>query len=177
SLSAVAALQGKFFHPIDDKKSILSTLAYGVNLDGRRYAELLKNYAERRGVIFKRGDFVNAAINQSGNMHSIELTTETVTGDFFIDCSGSAAQLIKGALGVESIDWSDCFLNTHCAVFSRPHTGGVPSATSMTAYDKYWIKSASLRTCSVNTLMFNEQCIHADEIRSAIGSGDIVFRP
>lgn len=177
SLSAAAALSGKFCHPVSENKSILSTINYGLNVNGKLYSKFLKKYASARGVTFKSGDFLSASINQAGFVQNILLSCGTVSGDFFIDCSGSSAFLIEGALGIENVDWSGYFFNTHRATFVRPDPERIPSSTSVTALKNSWVQSLPLQGYSVNSMLFCEKYFDKNELDNIAQGTDMLLRP
>ena len=108
SMAAQLALAGRVAFPVDDQKSILSSLGYAYHFDAGLYARHLRTIAEAAGVVRHEGKL--AAIErdpQSGFVSA--LTTERgerLDGELFIDCSGFRALLIEGALGAGYDDWS-----------------------------------------------------------------------
>ncbi|MEH3102659.1 MAG: tryptophan 7-halogenase [Sphingomonas phyllosphaerae] len=108
SLAAQLAAAGRFAKPVDDARSILSTLGYAYHFDASLYARHLRTIAEARGVVRHEGiardverdaatGFVTAIATDRG---------ERLEGELFIDCSGFRALLIGGAMGAPFEDWS-----------------------------------------------------------------------
>ncbi len=104
SLSAVAARSGRFCHPVNDPKSIYSTLRYGLHLELNSYANILKSRALELGVKIIEGDCLGVNVSGLGEIESLVLVNgQQLTADFFIDCSGEQSLLLGSALGVGSV--------------------------------------------------------------------------
>ena len=108
SLNTVAARGGKFSFPVDDPRSLLSTLGYAYHFDASLYAKYLRTRAELKGV--KRHEGTVQKIDQHGETGFVTaLHTnrgEVLEGDLFIDCTGIRALLIEGLLKTGFDDWS-----------------------------------------------------------------------
>lgn len=106
--SAMAAKHGKAGLPPRDKNSIMSSLSHAYQFDSGRYAKFLRQYAEKRGVERVEGKITDIDLGiESGFIESLILDNgQTLTADFFIDCTGFRALLINKALGVDYENWS-----------------------------------------------------------------------
>ncbi|MEO1576945.1 MAG: tryptophan 7-halogenase, partial [Pseudomonadota bacterium] len=108
SLPVVAAYNARFQKP-DDADPLASSYGYAYHFDSARYGQLLRRYAEARGVTRHEGRVV--AVHRhgsSGDIREVELSDgRRVGGDLFVDCSGFRALLIGDALGSAYDDWSD----------------------------------------------------------------------
>lgn len=100
SLTASCAKHQKFALPVNDQRSILSTIRYTVNVSAIKYIELLRDIAKNRGVVESTSrvdDFVLICANsqdympnKSGFIDKLVLTDgSSVDADFYIDCSTS----------------------------------------------------------------------------------------
>ena len=141
SLAAQLAAAGRFAKPVDDPRSILSTLGYAYHFDAGLYARHLRQFAEKRGVVRHEGllrdiernpdtGFVTALTSDRG---------ERLEGDLFIDCSGFRALLIGGAMDEAWEDWShwlpcDRAVAAPCA----SPDGGIEPYTRATAMAAGW---------------------------------------
>lgn len=106
SLAALAAQMGRFARPSADPASVLSTYSYGLNLPRDSYARALRELALARGAGFETSRFVSAALNEDGNIESLQLEDgSTVAGALFIDASGAAGELIEGELSTGFESW------------------------------------------------------------------------
>jgi tryptophan 7-halogenase len=92
SLCAVAARNGRFTHPSQDRSSILSTLFYVQHLDSDRYAAMMRTMALRLGALTIDGHLDGVERDGRGFVRSVRLSDgREIEGDLFIDCSGPAA--------------------------------------------------------------------------------------
>ncbi|WP_165842923.1 tryptophan halogenase family protein [Phenylobacterium deserti] len=106
SLNAVAAELGRFAKPGPNERSVLSTLRYGFNLDGRRYAAGLRAFAESLGVTPLRGALAKAEATATGIAAVVLEGGERLEADLFLDCTGPASRLLGEALAVPVESWA-----------------------------------------------------------------------
>ncbi|MDO3385662.1 tryptophan 7-halogenase [Gilvimarinus sp. SDUM040013] len=108
NLCTAAARLGRFAQPQGGGDAILSTMRYAYHFDSIAYGQMLRRYAEKRGVKRVEGTVVSVHKNiENGTITSVELEEGTrIVGDFFIDCSGFKSLLIEGAMASDYIDWS-----------------------------------------------------------------------
>jgi len=110
SVTGLAASLGRFGTRSTDESSPLRNLTYAYHLDATLYARLLRAYAEERGVRRIEGRVVDVAVGPRGWVDSLRLADgRSVTGDFFIDCSGFESLIIARALQTGYVDWSHWF--------------------------------------------------------------------
>ena len=140
SLHNEVAHQHRFAHVEKVANGAMGGLAYAFHFDAGLYANYLRAYAEKNGVIRTEGK-VSEVIQdpESGFIRSIRLESGTqVDGDLFVDCTGFRGLLIGQALGVEYDDWSHYLpCNSAIAVPSEsPET--LPPYTKSTAHTAGW---------------------------------------
>ena len=105
SVAAVAAAQNRFA-PDSGTARLPSGLAWAYQFDASRYAALLRRHATSRGVERIEGRITSVESGDDGSITALTLEDgRSVTGDFFIDCTGFRALLIGEALGVGYDDW------------------------------------------------------------------------
>jgi tryptophan halogenase len=109
SINTMACKHNKFMRPkLDMPKSPLSQIAYAFHFDASLYARYLRTFSEARGVRRVEGLIESVSKNaDDSRVTGLKLRSgETVEGDLFIDCSGSRALLIEGAMQAGVEDWT-----------------------------------------------------------------------
>lgn len=104
-LNYLNCLDGKF----SNKKATHPQLdaPYAYHFDSTLYAQFLRKYSEKQGVIRTEGLIENVhRCTKTGNVKSLSLKSgKTVEADFFIDCSGARGLLIQKSLNAGYEDW------------------------------------------------------------------------
>ncbi|WP_404373320.1 tryptophan halogenase family protein [Sphingomonas sp. MMS24-J45] len=106
SANVAAARRGSF--AIGDGGGNLPDLAYAYHLDATLFAQMLRAYAEERGVRRVEGTIEGVKRDQdNGDIIALRLDGgRSVTGTFFIDCTGFRSLLLGAALDVPFEDWT-----------------------------------------------------------------------
>ncbi len=83
-------------------------LAYAYHLDATLFAQMLRDYATERGVTRIEGKITSVERDtENGNIAALQLDGgRTVSGGFFIDCTGFRSLLLGDALAVPFVDWN-----------------------------------------------------------------------
>src|ERR1035437_7011714 len=109
SINTLAPRKSKYLRSEPEMAgSPLGDINNAFHFDAGLYAKFLRGYSEARGVVRTEGRIVQTVLRESdGFIESVALASgEKVSGDFFIDCSGTRAILIGDAMGCEYEDWS-----------------------------------------------------------------------
>jgi len=109
SINTVAPREGKFMRSRPDLvNSPLADIVHAFHFDASLYARYLRRYSEARGVVRSEGRIVDTQLREpDGFIESVRLASgERISGDLFIDCSGSRGLLIEQALRTGYDDWS-----------------------------------------------------------------------
>lgn len=109
SINSVAPKTDKFMRSVPEMAaSPLGDIANAFHFDAGLYAKYLRKQSEARGVVRTEGKIVQVQLRETdGFVQALVLQSgERITGDFFIDCSGTRALLIGEALQVPYEDWS-----------------------------------------------------------------------
>ncbi len=116
---------------------------YAYHLDAGKFAALLRDHATRLLGVRHIADHVTGVRRGDGDGIAAVVTRENgeIAGDLFIDCTGHAALLIGGELGVPWIDRSDTLFNDRALAAQVPVAEGSPiaSQTVSTAHAAGWI--------------------------------------
>jgi tryptophan 7-halogenase len=170
SLATQLAMAGRFAAPVEDPRSILSTLGYAYHFDAGLYAKFLRKIAEGRGVKRVEGKVQLIEQNtENGFLNAI--TTERgdkVEGDLFIDCSGLRALLIEDTLKVGFENWS-AFLPCDRAVAVPCALDGPPLPyTRSTARKAGWQWRIPLQHRIGNGYVYSSSFLSEDEATSTL---------
>lgn len=105
SLSAEMARHNKFVHPVGNNQSVLSTLAYGLNVDSELYGNTLKAVSVGLGVNWHQSETIDVQTNGSSIL-GVSTPSKTFEADIYIDCTNNGA-LINTFESSSWQDWSD----------------------------------------------------------------------
>jgi tryptophan halogenase len=176
------AKNNKFSQPSKDKKSLFSGFDYAYHFDAGLYADYLRGYAEKRGVIRQEAKVTHVNTHTvNGFISSVILENgQKITGDLFIDCSGISALLIDKTLGVKFIDWSDNLLCNRAIAVQTSHTTAINPYTRSIAKDSGWQWRIPLQTRmgngSVHCSEFISEQAAMDELIVSV-DGELLTEP
>ena len=122
-------------------------LNYAYHLDATSLAGLLRRHAVRLGVAHIADQVVAVEDGEDGDIAAVVTRNHgRVEGDLFLDCSGHAALLIGGHLGVQWVERSDVMLNDRALAVQIPVGAGsaIASQTVGTAHEAGWIWDIAL---------------------------------
>lgn len=117
---------------------------YGYHLDAGKFSQLIKEHAiNNLGISHVIDTVEQVKLNKLGYIELIELKdTPSISGDFFIDCTGFSSLLLGQALGVQFVKKSDCLLADSALAVQLPYDNAESPVTSHTksiAQDCGWI--------------------------------------
>lgn len=154
SVAAQAIRQGRFAHPADDPRSVLSTFEYAHHLDIAGYTRLLRALAGRLGVQAIPGEL--RAVDRSPDGARIEALRldgdRRVTGDLFLDCTGPRALLLGEALGVGFESWKQWLPCDRVLLADAPAADSAP-VTVARAHEGAWHCEVPLRGRVLHALL------------------------
>ncbi|WP_022972150.1 tryptophan halogenase family protein [Xanthomonas maliensis] len=139
SLNTVAASRGRFMRPQQGDTS-LSRMGYAFHFDAALYAQMLRRYAESRGVMRVEGTIQQVLRRApAGDIEAVVMESGTrIDADFFIDCSGFRNVLLDGAPGTEFQDWSHWLFNDRAVTVPSARSPAFTPFTRATARDAGW---------------------------------------
>lgn len=107
SMAWEIARQNRFSPPARDPRLVQSTFDYAYHFDTILYGQVLRRYAETRGVLRQEGRVVDTRRTETGDVEAVMLEDgRAVEADFFIDCTGFFGLLIEQVLGTGYEDWT-----------------------------------------------------------------------
>ena len=165
SPNATAAACNRFRRPSDEEAKGSPPVAYGLSLNTDKLIALLRANGVSKCVEIIEGqptDVVRAS--DGSHIASVIVDGERrVEGDFFIDCTGESALLIREAMDVPYVDWSHwlpCDRRVNVTTKGRPD---MPPVLRTTATDSGWLVQAPLQYRTANQLSYSSQVTSDEE--------------
>lgn len=168
--SAMAAKQGKACLASREPNSLMSTLSHAYQFDATRYAAFLRQYSENKGVSRIEGKITDVDVNaESGFIETLLLDNgQSLSGEFFIDCTGFRALLTNKVLGTPYKNWSHWLpCNSALAVGSEKMAETVPY-TRATARKAGWQWRIPLQHRTGNGYVYSSDFISDDAASKAL---------
>jgi tryptophan halogenase len=152
------------------QNSPLGDIANAFHFDAGLYAQYLRSLSEARGVVRSEGKIVQTVLRASdGFIESLVLASgEKITGDFFIDCSGTRALLIGAALGVPYDDWSHWLPCNRAIAVPCESVSPLLPYTRATAHSAGWQWRIPLQNRIGNGHVYSSQFMSQDEATSIL---------
>jgi tryptophan halogenase len=165
SAEAEAARLGKFGRTSPSRDRAQPNINYAFQFDAATYAAYLRRYSERRGVVRREGKVVGVRQNgENGYIEAVEMQDGTsVSGDFFIDCSGFRGLLIEGVYKAGFDDWSTWLPNDRAAAVPAEPMAAPAPFTKATAREAGWQWRIPLQHRTGNGYVFCSEYISEDE--------------
>lgn len=169
SPNATAAACDRFRRQGGDDAKGGPPVAYGLNLNTDKLIALLRANAVDNGVDIIEGQLTDV-VRASDGSHIASVVVDgerRVEGDFFIDCTGESALLIREAMNVPYVDWSHwlpCDRRVNVTTKGRPD---MPAVLRTTAMDSGWLVQAPLQYRTANQFSYSS-LVTSDEEASNI---------
>lgn len=169
SLATQLARKGKFIPTLDQHYGDWSVFDYALHFDAGLYAKLLQNCAIDRGVSFIQAKLTKVIQKDNGEISQLILDNgDTISADFFIDCTGFKGQLIRQTLNAEFDDWTH-WLNCNTAVvMSSQALESIPNYTRSITMPAGWRWQIPLQHRTGNGYVFNRDFQSVDEATQSL---------
>lgn len=117
-----------------------SYLRYAYHFDAALYAGFLRRYAEKRGVKRVEGKVCEVLRQpETGNLTGVRLANgQTISGEFFFDCTGFRSLLLDKTLDVPWVDWRHWLPCDGALAVACRHDGPPRPYTRSTAKSAGW---------------------------------------
>jgi tryptophan halogenase len=173
NLCIMAARLGRFSPPMGGADAILSTMRHAYHFDSMLYGQLLRRYAEQRGVRRIEGMVVSVEQDpEHGQIRSVTLRDgHVLSGDLFIDCSGFKSLLIGSTIGSDFIDWSHYLPCDRALALPTARSGPPPPFTRATADRAGWRWQIPLQHRTGNGYVYSSAFIDQDEAHRRLVEG------
>jgi tryptophan halogenase len=171
SINTAACRQARYMRSVPDMpNSPLGEIANAFHFDAGLYAQYLRGLSEARGVVRTEGRIVQTVLREAdGFIESLVLASgEKITGDFFIDCSGTRALLIGDAMGVPYDDWSRWLPCDRAIAVPCESVSPLLPYTRATAHSAGWQWRIPLQSRIGNGHVYSSQFMNQDEATSIL---------
>ena len=152
-------------------------MEYGYHFDSAKLGLFLRDLAVSRGVRYVAQRI--ATVERRGDGGIAALMTdrgERIAGDWFVDCSGFAALLMQGELGVPFTSFKANLFNDAAVVLPTPAPAAPRAETVSTALSTGWCWSIPLTSRVGNGYVYSRDFLSADaaetELRTELGLRD-----
>ena len=172
---AVMAENRRFMlRPPQHQNWVLRSYAHALHLDAILAARYLRDLSLARGVERIEATVMNVVVDERQFISALELTGgDTITSDFFIDCTGFKGILIEEALKVGYEDWTDYLPCNRAIAVQTTNTGEPSPFTQAKARDAGWTWKIPLQHRTGNGYVYSSQyCSDDKAIDTLLGAVD-----
>lgn len=156
SLTAAAAKQGRFIVP-DDETSAFARSDYGYHLPARAYTAALAEAVRAEGITVHPAQHVAAELSDDGAIAALTTGAAKITGDLFVDVSGSESVLLRGVLQTPFQSWRQWFPADRVLTASGPRLRIVPPYARIQALDNGTLGMIAAQDATHVTYAFDSQ--------------------
>ena len=178
SIASLAAKNGRFAQPMGGSKDLTAGFSYGFHVDERVYGDFLRSAAEAAGVRRVAGTLSGPRRSVEGSVEALQLEGGgTLEADFFLDCSGADALLMR-TLGDDSrIDWRRWFPCDRAIGGFAPAENEPAPLTRTQATDAGWLWRAPVMSATLvgsfhSSMFTSDDAAHEDLRQLAPGLRD-----
>lgn len=173
-VTEVVAKQNKFAFPDTRTPGApASYLRYAYHFDAALYAGFLRQYAEARGVKRIEGkvrDVLRAP--DTGDITGVQLQSgQTISGEFFFDCTGFKSLLLDKTLEVPWVDWRHWLPCDRALAVACEHHGPLLPYTRSTAKSAGWQWRIPTQHRTGNGHIYCSEFMSEDEATSVLLDG------
>ena len=170
SLPVVAARQGRFQYPHPDQSNVLSTFGYAYQFDAGLYAKFLRKFCKKRDVKRVEGKINAVQQNaQTGNIESITLEDgQTLSADFFVDCTGFRGLLISETFKTPYQDWTKYLPCNRAVTAACESKGPTLPYTRATAKEAGWQWRIPLQHRVGNGYVYSSEFISDEDAEASM---------
>ena len=159
----------KFIFPHQAKNTAAEASAFALHIDAKLAADYFRRHAEKLGVKRTEGLVEKVNLDENGFVESLSLEDkQTISGDFFFDCSGFRSLIIGGALGGEFEDWSQYLTVNKAVTLQTKNEPNLPCYTESTAQDYGWSWRIPLQTRTGNGYVFDSNHCSVDQAKTQL---------
>jgi hypothetical protein len=152
-------------------------MEYGYHFDSAKLGAFLRDHAVSLGVEHVSRRVVRCEHAENGDLTALVTDRdERIAADWFVDCSGFSAMLMRGTLAVPFASFKDNLFNDAAVVLPTPMGKVIPVETVSTALSSGWAWSIPLTTRFGNGYVYSRDHLSPDaaeaELRNHLGLSD-----
>ena len=156
-----------------DNQGFVTPLKYAYHFDAQLYADYLTEIATATGVTHIRANVSHAEKDEKGLITQVVLEDKTtVSGDFFVDCTGFKALLMQGEMKEPWNDFSQWLLCNQAIVAQFDYQDHFPGVirpyTTCTAQSAGWIWDTPTQTRRAIGYVHASDFISEDEAKAEL---------
>ena len=165
NLETLAARSGRFA-----PEGRYGPVHHAFHFDAAAYANLLRLYAEARGIVRVEGKIEQVRLDgDDGYVEALILDDgRTIEGDLFVDCSGFRGLLIEDALGTGYTDWSQWLPCDSAVAIPTDRKSAPPPFTRSSAYEAGWQWRIPLQHRDGNGYVYSSAHLGHDAAEAAL---------
>jgi glycine/D-amino acid oxidase-like deaminating enzyme len=142
---------------------------YGYHFDSTLLGKFLGHKAVARGVHHLQRHVTQVQLNERGDISGLRLDDgETLTADFFVDCTGFASLLTGQALQTPFVPYAENLFNDAAIALPSPLDGPIESQTVSTALRHGWAWKIPLTQRCGNGYVYSSAHCSADEAETEL---------
>jgi tryptophan halogenase len=175
SPAAALGRAGRFVHPQGEADSPLATYEYGLNLEPRRYRELMLAYARHLGVVEQPRAVADVRLHgETGFVEALLLDDGSeVGGHLFVDCTGPAA-LVRSRLDDRFEDWSKWLPCDRLLFADGPGSANPAPLDRVAAHAAGWRWEAASRAMTSHGLAYSSAHLSDSKAERVLRAGAAV---
>lgn len=144
-------------------------IEYGYHFDSAKLGAFLRDYAVELGVTHLPRRVVRCEQSASGDVTALVTDRdERIEGDWFVDCSGFSAMLMRSALGVPFASFKSNLFNDAAVVLPTPQSEAIPVETVSTALSAGWAWSIPLTTRFGNGYVYSRDYLSPEQAEAEL---------
>lgn len=152
-------------------------MEYGYHFDAALLGAFLRDHAVAQGVTHLPRRVEQVHRSEDGAIAALTIDSgDRIEADWFVDCSGFAALLMRQALAVPFRSFKSNLFNDAAVVLPTPAQAALPVETTATALSAGWAWSIPLTARTGNGYVYSGDFLSADaaetELRAALGLQD-----
>ncbi len=150
-------------------------IGYGYHFDSTLLGGFLRSKALERGVVHVAGPMTSYALDERGDLRSLQLDGgDSLAADFFVDCTGFASLLIGQALKTPYVSFANGLFNDSAIALPAPGDSGPLAAhTVATALGHGWAWRIPLASRNDGGYVYSSAHVSPDaaetELRTRLG--------